>query len=70
MSNAALGGPLDPLTTYYWKVDGVNAEPNTVPGSVWSFTTEASEANNPRPADGATYVLPLDSLTLEWDGFG
>lgn len=31
-------GPLDYLTTYYWRVDEVNNQ-GTVPGTVWQFTT-------------------------------
>ncbi|MCU0914409.1 MAG: LamG domain-containing protein [Planctomycetes bacterium] len=32
-------GPLDPVTTYYWRVDEVKVDNSVVPGAVWSFTT-------------------------------
>jgi hypothetical protein len=49
-------GPLANSTTYYWRIDEVNAVGTTV-GSVWSFTTEApgippAQAYTPFPADG------------------
>jgi hypothetical protein len=36
-------GDLELETTYYWRVDEVNApaNPGTIPGKVWSFTTES-----------------------------
>ncbi|MHC4739491.1 MAG: beta strand repeat-containing protein, partial [Planctomycetota bacterium] len=45
-------------TTYYWRVDEVNAG-GTTTGSVWSFTTivaAPAQATNPSPADSATNV--------------
>ena len=53
-------GTLAYSTTYYWRVDEVNAD-GTTTGNVWSFTTEAavvlpSPAGNPDPADTATGV--------------
>ena len=37
-------GPLSPATTYYWRVDQVNAQ-GTMTGDVWTFTTPGSSAN-------------------------
>jgi hypothetical protein len=37
-------GPLTPGTTYYWRVDQVNAQ-GTTTGDVWSFTTPGTSAN-------------------------
>jgi hypothetical protein len=47
-------------TTYYWRIDEVNAE-GTTTGNVWSFATEQEllppgQATNPSPADSATDV--------------
>jgi len=32
-------GPLDSVTTYYWRVDEIKADNSVVAGLVWSFTT-------------------------------
>jgi len=53
-------GPLASDTTYYWRIDEVNAE-DTTTGSIWSFTTESApvlpgSASNPSPANGANNV--------------
>jgi len=53
-------GTLAASTTYYWRIDSVNAQ-GTTTGVVWSFTTEAApqppgQASNPNPADSATGV--------------
>ncbi len=32
-------GPLDSVTTYYWRVDEIKADNSVVAGPVWSFTT-------------------------------
>ncbi|MFH1716026.1 MAG: LamG-like jellyroll fold domain-containing protein [Planctomycetota bacterium] len=45
---------VDPGTTYYWRVDEVDADGNVTEGKVWSFTTIPLEAHFPSPADGAT----------------
>ncbi|MHC4738900.1 MAG: right-handed parallel beta-helix repeat-containing protein, partial [Planctomycetota bacterium] len=55
-------------TTYYWRIDEVNAE-GTTTGNVWSFTTEGApqppgQASNPSPADSATSVST--SADLSW----
>jgi hypothetical protein len=39
-ANATLGGPLQPDTTYFWRVDGNNNnESRSFPGTTWSFKT-------------------------------
>jgi hypothetical protein len=48
---------LDPGTTYYWRIDGVEADGTAVPGDVWSFTTLSMTAWGPSPSDGATDVM-------------
>jgi hypothetical protein len=43
-----------PGTTYYWRVDEIEADGKTVnTGNVWSFTTQAVTAYLPSPKDGA-----------------
>jgi len=55
--------PLTPGTTYYWRVDEIEADGVTVhPGDVWRFTTQALTAYHPDPADGATDVSPAPTL--------
>jgi hypothetical protein len=55
---------LTPATTYYWRIDEVEADRTTIhTGDVWSFTTLGYAASNPSPADGATGVDPNVKLT-------
>jgi hypothetical protein len=51
-------GSMSNDTTYYWRIDEINAE-GTTAGTVWNFTTivaAPSQASNPSPADSATDV--------------
>jgi hypothetical protein len=56
-------------TTYYWRIDEINAS-GTTTGVVWRFTTSSvplpppGQATNPNPADGARGVSR--STTLNW----
>jgi hypothetical protein len=61
---------LVPGTTYYWRIDEVEADGTTVHhGDVWSFTVPPKTAYNPSPADGAKFVDP--NAALSWvAGFG
>jgi len=61
---------LVPGSTYYWRVDEVEADGVTIhKGYVWSFAIPPKTAFNPDPADGAEFVDP-NSL-LSWTrGFG
>ncbi|MCU0916898.1 MAG: PA14 domain-containing protein [Planctomycetes bacterium] len=45
-------------TTYYWRIDGVNAVNPDSPwkGDVWRFLVRPSTAWNPTPADGAKWI--------------
>lgn len=54
-------------TTYYWRVDEVVGS-DVITGNVWSFTTAASKAINPTPANNAVNV-PLGA-TLAWTAGG
>ena len=60
---------LVPETTYYWRVDEVDADPNISPstGEVWSFSLLPRRAYNPDPADG-TMAVAGASANLTWTG--
>ena len=59
------GPGLIPGTTYYWRIDEVEADGVTIhTGDVWSFTAAPSTAYNPNPADGAKYVAT--DADLSW----
>jgi PA14 domain len=62
---------LAPGTTYYWRVDEVEADGVTkYKGNVWSFTIPPKKAYDPQPADGAKFIDPA-ATTLSWTaGFG
>jgi len=60
-------GTLAYATTYYWRIDEVNAD-DTTTGAVWSFTTEAAvvmpgTASNLSPAEGASSVSITANLS-------
>jgi len=57
-------GKLATSTTYYWRVDEMDASGKKHTGAVWSFTTVIGEATSPDPADGAEEVA-LDAV-LSW----
>jgi hypothetical protein len=61
---------LVPGTTYYWRIDEVEADGTTkYKGDVWSFTVPAKTAFNPVPFDGKKFEAP-DAI-LSWTaGFG
>ncbi len=59
-----------PGTTYYWRIDDVEADGNTIyKGLVWSFSIAPRNAFSPDPADGSEFVDP--NVALSWElGFG
>ncbi len=64
-------GRLDFGQTYYWRIDEVNAPPDSTifKGYTWSFVIPPRTAYEPDPADGAKYVDP--NVVLSWSlGFG
>jgi len=58
-----LGLNLD--TTYYWRIDEVNATHPKSPwvGNVWSFTTDSGKAKNPSPGNGQAGVYLVADLS-------
>jgi len=62
---------LIPGTTYYWRIDDVEADGVTKhKGQVWSFWIPSRTAYNPEPADGAEFVDP-NAVEMIWSaGFG
>ena len=63
---------LAPGTTYYWRIDEVNAPPDTTvfKGDVWSFSVPPKTAYNPIPTDNAEAIGP-DNVRLSWTaGYG
>jgi len=62
---------LVPGTTYYWRIDEVEANGTTkYTGDVWSFWLPSTTAYDPDPPDGAGFVGP-DNVTLSWTpGYG
>jgi hypothetical protein len=59
---------ITPGTTYYWRVDAVEADTVTIhTGNVWSFTVAPMEGYDPMPWDSAKYVR-TDLEELTWTG--
>jgi hypothetical protein len=53
---------LEPATTYYWRIDEVDADGTTVhPGDVWHFTSAPATAYAPQPWNG------LDGVDVDAD---
>ena len=60
---------LVPGTTYYWRIDEVEANGTKHTGYVWNFTVPPKTAYSPVPADGAEFVDL--GVQLSWAaGFG
>jgi hypothetical protein len=60
---------LVPGTTYYWRIDEIEADGTKHKGDIWSFTVPPKTAYSPDPADGAESVDP--NAELSWTvGFG
>ncbi len=61
---------LVPGTTYYWRIDEVEADGVTKQkGNVWSFAIPPKTTYDPDPADGSEFVDP--DVKLSWTpGFG
>ena len=58
---------LIPGTTYYWRVDEIEADMTTVhTGDVWTFVARPSTAYLPDPTDGSSEASPDPNMTLTW----
>ena len=57
--------PITPGTTYYWKIDELEADGTIHEGDVWNFSSVPLTANSPDPADGSRYVGPETDLNWE-----
>jgi len=56
-------------TTYYWRIDEIQADGTINTGKVWSFTVPPTIAYAPLPADGQNFVA-VDAI-LSWSaGYG
>jgi hypothetical protein len=51
-------------TTYYWRIDEIEANGTKYKGDVWSFTVPPKTAWNPSPRNGAKFVDP--DADLSW----
>jgi len=57
---------LVPGTTYYWRIDEIEADGVTKhTGNVWSFTVPPNKAYDPVPVDGGYFVDP-ENAQLTW----
>ncbi|MBN1805810.1 MAG: LamG domain-containing protein [Sedimentisphaerales bacterium] len=56
---------LVPGTTYYWRIDEVEADGTTInKGDIWSFSIPSKKAYNPNPVNGAESVAT--DVVLSW----
>ena len=55
---------LVPGTTYYWRIDEVEADGTVHKGDIWSFIIPPKVAYEPTPADGTEFVDP--NIELSW----
>ncbi|MHC4072567.1 MAG: PA14 domain-containing protein [Planctomycetota bacterium] len=55
---------LSPGTTYYWRVDEVEADGNIQKGDTWSFLVPPKEAYEPTPANDAKFIDT--NIDLAW----
>jgi len=55
---------LVPGTTYYWRIDEIEADGTIREGDVWSFWIPPSTAYGPEPANGAKFIDP--DVELSW----
>jgi hypothetical protein len=51
-----------PGTTYYWRIDEIEADGTTNKGDIWSFTVPSLKAYNHNLSDGAYFIDPHTNL--------
>jgi hypothetical protein len=57
-------GGLVPGTTYYWRIDEIEADGTTInKGDIWSFTVPSLKAYNHNLSDGACFIDPATDLS-------
>ena len=56
LSGFAYPQGLVPGTTYYWRIDEVEADGTIHTGDLWSFRVPPKTAHDPEPADGAKFL--------------
>jgi hypothetical protein len=62
-------GPLQPGTTYYWRIDEVNAVGGKVEGPVWTFTTlPVIPISDPNLVGWWTFDEGRGSRVVDWSG--
>jgi len=55
---------LVPGTTYYWRIDEIEADGTTInKGDIWSFTVPSKKAYNHNLSDGACFIDPHTKLS-------
>ena len=64
LSGFAYPQGLVPGTTYYWRIDEIEAGGTIHKGDVWSFRIPPNTAHDPEPADGAKFLGP--DVELGW----
>jgi alpha-tubulin suppressor-like RCC1 family protein len=65
LSSTAAVALQKPSTTYYWRIDEIEADGVTIhKGDIWSFTTAGLKAHSPSPSDNALLVDP--NAPLSW----
>ena len=70
-AEAQLFGPLQPETTYYWRVDEFAMTGVTTKGDVWSFTTSPEIAvSDPDLTGWWTLDEGVGAAALDWSGHG
>ncbi len=64
LSGSPVPDGLVPGTTYYWRIDEIEADGTTInKGDIWSFTVPSLKAYNHNLSDGACFIDPYTDLS-------